>query len=1023
MSESILSALLQLFAIISEPDDGRPSNRRKIVEAFLKRQLGQHAVIEYLQSFDLFYEIHQEKIKSKRAKRTSSSSVRVLKICNEINEELTQKQKVIVLLHLLEFIKNEDRLPSDQEIEFVYTVSVEFNITEEEYHKLSSFVLDQYNNLRNDKDIAVVSKHHVFQELGPEIKLVASEGLDKEIFFLHIISANIYFLKYTGSNEIFLNGQLIDNKKIQIFSPGSSIRNPKIKPVFYSDIARLFLDRSLIQQTEFEVKDLQFKFPGGKVGINKMSFISESGRLVGIMGASGAGKSTLLNILNGSQKPTKGHVTINGFDVHSDKESMEGLIGFVSQDDLLMEDLTVFQNLYYNTRLCYGNYSREKTTELVEESLKSLGLYEIRDMKVGSTLNKKISGGQRKRLNIALELIREPAVLFLDEPTSGLSSSDSENILDLLKELTFKGKLVFVVIHQPSSDIFKTFDRLLILDEGGYLIYNGPPVESIIYFKSRIQHANWNESVCKSCGNVNPEQIFNIVETKVLDEYGNNTAERKIEPDEWNDFFKFSDGNKELAEPEKKEIPEINFKIPNKFIQFLIFVKRDLISKFSNKQYVLVNFFEAPLMAFLLSFLIKYFNVSNKTGYIFRENSNLPVYIFMSVIVAIFIGLSVSAEEIIKDRKIQIRESFLNLSRGSYLMSKVAILLSISAVQAFLFTLIGNTIIEINGMFWYYWLALFSAWASSNILGLIISDSFKTAVTVYILIPFLVIPQIILSGIIVKYEKLNPKISSPSKIPVYGEIITARWAYEALMVQQFMNNEYEKEFYPYDKVLSQADFKKNYWIKNLQNKTDFIERNYKNTIKQSIVHNDLIVIYNELFKELNSESGELISFNSLDKLKAKEVDELLIKDLNKYFTQLKRYYITLYNKADKLKDKIITNYQEDELNRSNFHYRKNRHDNEQINKFVKNSEEIERIVEYKGRLYQKIDPIFLDPENKLIKAHFYAPRKKINNTFFSTYWINIIVMWLMAGIFYIVLYYRLLKRLLDLFGKISYNNE
>jgi ABC-type multidrug transport system ATPase subunit len=159
-------------------------------------------------------------------------------------------------------------------------------------------------------------------------------------------------------------------------------------------------------------------------------------------------------------------------------------------------------------------------------------------MKVGSPLNKKISGGQRKRLNIALELIREPAILFLDEPTSGLSSRDSENILDLLKELTLKGKLVFVVIHQPSSDIFKMFDKLLILDTGGYLIYNGDPIESIIYYKSRVQHANWNESECTLCGNVNPEQIFNIVESKVLDEYGNPTRARKISPSEWNQHFK-----------------------------------------------------------------------------------------------------------------------------------------------------------------------------------------------------------------------------------------------------------------------------------------------------------------------------------------------------------------------------------------------------------------------------------------------------------------------------------------------------
>ncbi|NJK86179.1 MAG: ABC transporter permease [Bacteroidales bacterium] len=211
-------------------------------------------------------------------------------------------------------------------------------------------------------------------------------------------------------------------------------------------------------------------------------------------------------------------------------------------------------------------------------------------------------------------------------------------------------------------------------------------------------------------------------------------------------------------------------------------------------------------------------------GYTFLGNSNLPVYIFMSVIVAIFMGLTVSAEEIIKDRKILKREAFLNLSWASYLLSKVAVLLIISGIQAFTFVLVGNSIIEIRDMFFQYWLVLFSAWAASNLMGLVISDSFKTVVTIYILIPFLVIPQIILSGIIVRYEKLNPKISSPSSIPIYGELMTARWGYEALMVHQFMENRYMQNFYDFNKTMSIAEFKKNYWVTNLLTKIDYLEK-------------------------------------------------------------------------------------------------------------------------------------------------------------------------------------------------------
>jgi ABC transport system ATP-binding/permease protein len=119
---------------------------------------------------------------------------------------------------------------------------------------------------------------------------------------------------------------------------------------------------------------------------------------------------------------------------------------------------------------------------------------------------------------------------------------------------------------------------------------------------------------------------------------------------------------------------------------------------------------------------------------------------------------------------------------------------------------------EVQGMYFHYWIVLFSAWCFSVVLGLIVSDSFRTVITVYILIPFLVIPQLILSGVIVKFENMNPSVSHPDRIPVYGEVITARWAYEALAVWQFTGNRFEKEFYYLNKQMSRAEYMNNYWI-------------------------------------------------------------------------------------------------------------------------------------------------------------------------------------------------------------------
>jgi ABC-type multidrug transport system ATPase subunit len=1018
MSEQILKALMQLFAIIARPESNS-TDRRTVVESFLRRQLNEELVQEYLKIFDDYYNLHQDKSRDteKQNRRISASSVRVLKICTEINEELTQEQKIIVLFQLFEFVRIDSIDISEQEMAFIDTVADTFHITTGEYTEIKDFILLDFPHLPNTFNVMVIDNDKDFYH--PKVKHFFIDSLLEQIRILHIVSTNLYFIRYMGHNELYLNGQIMQRDKAFVFNYGSSIRNPQIKPIYYSDIVSRFNDDKLKAKVVFEVNNIEYKFKSGKVGLHNISFSEESGRMVGIMGASGAGKSTLLFVLNGTNSPSGGEVLINGYSIHTQREKVEGVIGFVSQDDLLIEDLSVYQNLYYNAKLCFDNYTEEQIIDTVDKTLVNLGLFEIKDVQVGTPLNKKISGGQRKRLNIALELIREPSVLFLDEPTSGLSSRDSENILDLLKELTLKGKLVFVVIHQPSSEIFKMFDRLLILDTGGYLVYNGDPIESIMYFKSRIHHANWNESECHACGNVNPEQIFNIVESRVLNEYGQETFSRKITPKEWTRFYEENIKPDDQKKSHSFEVPPINFKIPNKIKQFLVFVRRDILSKLSNTQYLVITFLEAPILAFLLAFIIKYYNVdvTNQYGYTLYKNSNLPVYIFMSVIVAIFMGLTSSAEEIIKDRKILKREAFLNLSWGSYLLSKVAVLLIISAIQAFTFVLVGNSIVEIHGMYFEYWLVLFSSFVAANMMGFLISDSFKTVVTIYMLIPFLVIPQIILSGIIVKYEKINPAISSPNEIPFYGELITARWGYEALAVYQFMENKYNKQFYKYNKAMSIANYKKDYWNTNLKNKLEFISHFYQDSSRRNEVIQNLEVLHNEIAKEMKL--SPKIKFIHLNELKISAINDAAIEDATTYLDQLNRFYIKRYNRANTQKDELVNNLQRTFDDREKFLKLKRENFNESLDEFVTNTNEVERIVEYNAELIQKIDPIYLDPTSPFIKAHFYAPQKMVFGYFFSTFWVNVCVIWFMTIMLYLILYYRLLLKALDYLEQLS----
>lgn len=1024
MSERILKALMQLFAIIAKVDDVEQedsenseaaevtevtaSRGRKIIEHFLSQELSSDLVDEYLVLFDEYLNQHHLKAAKKKGKRkrTSVNSVKVLKICTQINEELAQKQKIVVLVRLIEFINAND-IVTEQELEFVETVADTFNIDREEYERIRQFV--------NAKEDIIDSPYFLYinnkKDNGlNEAKHIYNDTLIGEIRILRVTSVNVYFFKVIGEADLYLNGQIIPEGRHQILNQGSSIRSSRVKPIYYSDIIGRYLSDKNQEKIVFEANHITYRFKAGNIGLHDFNFKSESGKLIGIMGGSGAGKSTLLNVLNGNNKPSTGTIKINGYDIHKDTEEIEGVIGYVSQDDLLIEELTVYQNLYYNAKLCFGNLSNAEISEKVLDLLNSLGLYEARDLKVGSPLDKYISGGQRKRLNIALELIREPSVMFVDEPTSGLSSRDSENIMDLLKELSLKGKVIFVVIHQPSSDIFKMFDDLMILDKGGYPIYNANPVDGVIYFKKAMNHANADESDCPTCGNVNPEQIFNIIDAKVVDEYGNQTDNRKVSPEEWNKRYKETETEFEPLQ-EKKKIPDSIFKIPNILKQFYVYFIRDILSKLTNKQYMVINMVEAPALAAILAFFVRFYNnAGEQTEYVFRKSENLPQFLFISVVVALFIGLTVAAEEIIKDQKILKRESFLNLSKGSYLASKIIIMILISAIQTLFFVLVGNTILEIKGMWLEYWLILFSVSVFANILGLNISASFNSAKVVYILIPILIIPQLLFSGVIVKFEKLNPLISSKDSVPLIGNVMCSRWAYEALAVTQFKENELHKKFFKYEQMKSFASWKRDYWIPELISAVDNIS-NYKDDAeKAKVVDKAFEVLRNEIQKE-EEFIQNLPCKGCLDGLTRETfAGDKTVKPIKVYLNTLKKHYNSVYSKNDAAKDKIIM-----DMGVDNYKEQVKIYTNESLDNFCLNKTDLTNIIEYEGHLVQKSDPIYKipDPEKGFFGAHFYAPSKYLFGKKIGTLWANLLVIWGMSIMLIITLYFDVFKKMID----------
>ncbi|MFI5219842.1 MAG: ATP-binding cassette domain-containing protein [Bacteroidia bacterium] len=1001
MSDKILKALMQLFAIIANVER-LTAQGRNIVEAFLLQQLSRAHVKYYLEIFDSHFALLQGKSDpNKIKKRVSVNSVKVLRICTEINNELEQKQKYIVLMRLIEFACSSGETVNEQELEFLSTVANVFNIPAADFEVCLSFASGKNSSDIKDSLLLLIINNNPHHK-GKYTKHIVNESLPGDLCFLDIKSEGILFVKYFGTSQLTLNGHPLLINSVTVCSPGSVIRGTGVSPVYYSDVINSFLKDALHAEISLAVHNVEFVFQNKKKGLHEINFSATTGNLIGIMGGSGAGKSTLLNILNGNSNPTKGKVTINGINIHKEQKKLEGVIGYVPQDDLLIEDLTVFQNIFFSSKLCFGNLSDHEITDKVNRLLETLGLFEIKNLKVGDSLNKMISGGQRKRLNIALELIRKPLVLFVDEPTSGLSSLDSENVMDLLKQLAINGNLVFVVIHQPSSDIFKLFDRLLILDIGGYPVYYGNPSDSLIYFKNKANYADADESECETCGNINPEQVFNIIESKVIDEFGNATRSRKISPEEWNSLFKESHTTT-TGETKHKKITQSIFSKPSRLKQIAVFIQRDVFAKLRNVQYLLINFLEAPLLALILSYFLKYYK--EDTAYLFRENLNLPAFIFISVIVALFMGLTVSAEEIIHDRKILKRESFLHLSRSSYLFSKISIMFLISAIQTFSFVIIGNAVFGIKDMFFEYWLILFSVSCFANLMGLIISASFDSVVTIYILIPFLIIPQIILSGVMVKFENLNPVVTSQSKVPLIGEVMVSRWAFEALAVNQFKNNLYEQNFFEADKEMSNATYKKDFWLLKMNDKLDsaFKARDVGSQTRH------LKVVKTELNKNSMIPSG--IDISGLGSL-----NEAQYKKIKSYLEHEKKSYIHQFNRASAQKDSIVKAFSKS-LGTEKLKWLKDHYTNESLNDLVLNANDFNVLVENNDEFIQRFRPVFTEgANNSFVRAPFYVSAKSIFGKKYDTYCVNLIVIWVMSALLAVVLYFNVLRKLLSRFG-------
>ncbi|MEX1009997.1 MAG: ATP-binding cassette domain-containing protein [Chthoniobacterales bacterium] len=572
-----------------------------------------------------------------------------------------------------------------------------------------------------------------------------------------------------------------------------------------------------------DVRDLLCRFKGGAIGIDGVSFSATRGELICVMGASGCGKSSLLRALAGQFPPLRGEVLFNGLSLYENFEALKQYVTYIPQFDAFDEHLTIGENLEFAAAIRSPYLSRRERRRRIDGKLAELGLNERRDSVVGAHHQKTLSGGERKRLNIGLDMIGSADIYLFDEPTSGLSSKDSEHVMEIIRAMAHN-KIVIVTIHQPSSKIFQMFNKAMLLDRGGRMVFFGPPPEMLSYFAEaeHQQHFGTPLGGCPACGTTRPEFVFDVLETPLRDLGGDVIYEendrgqlvpvRRYSPDYWRDKYEawrlMRDVRQPAPEPAASDTSGVSAEtrrswraaLREEFLQFRTLLARAFISKLRNKGNLATTMIAAPALAALIGAVLRY---SEEGTYDFASSFHIPTYLFLSLIVAMFLGLTNSVDDIIRDRPVLQRERNLNVRLGWYILAKVLTLSLFALIQCVFFILIGNWILEVRGMFWIFLAAMVLTAVSGIAIGLLISSLVSEGKTAVNIIPIVLIPQIILGGALIKYEEMNQNLDfvysvsrwfsenpdagqprSDLQVPLICEFMPMRWSYEALVYAQ-----------------------------------------------------------------------------------------------------------------------------------------------------------------------------------------------------------------------------------------------
>jgi ABC-type multidrug transport system ATPase subunit len=921
----------------------------------------------------------------------------IFEVTDEIKTSAGEKDKLIFLLILLYVIKYFEDIGK---VILPERIAAALGIDEENYLRYKLFVSTEDPLAINSPDYVVFSSETADQSEKlegrwiedreqPQIKNINYLPIDNfkgKLLIMYVRPIQSFVIRCIQDDPTYTKKEKLNECSFLIVEPGTSVKLNGQNILTYSDIKRKYIHQNAQRIITLSVNNIKYKPTDNNRNIHTLSAREQTGNLVGIVGKEGVGKTTLLKLLAGYLIPDQGNIEINGYDLKKNRYLLKDIIGFVPEEDLLFDELTVFDNLWMTAKLYYSNLTHNVIRKKIDQLLIDLALTDIKDVVVGNVLDKNIQPGQRRILNIALELLREPQLLLVDNALAGLSMTDSAKVIKVLHNYTLEGKLVITSISQVGSNIFGYFDNIWILDEGGYPLYTGRCSKLSEFFSQHLKLTEQHHDT------IDPAVIIDLINYHVCDTK-TNVSQRAYSPEKWHQLY-LTSFEKSEKEPSRKTVfPSRIIRVPNLETQYLIFSIRNFKCKFSRIYNLIYTLLSAPLFAFFIGFFLRH---SDKGKYVFAENTNLPAYQYISVIINLFFGIVLSANEILKEKNILKKEQFLDFSRFSYINSKLTYLLLIVLIQTLIYTLIGNALLGIKDMLLPYWLVLFSVASFGVACGLLFSSAAKKLSVIYErILPFFLGLQIIFGGGVISYYNLN--LEKTRYVPIVAELMVSRWGYEALAVNQFTENRYQQNFMAVEKNISRANYFTFYLIPELKK----ILNNYS-TIQPV---NDSLALYSRiLYNEITAISKEpdVFPFEYIDSLNNPAISNSILTETYDYLTYLEMFFYERHEAQIMHKNQIMQQLI-DSLGEEKFEKLKEDYFNYKLEKTVTNSDYIDQIELIGDRFVRFRDGIFQTPISNNGRAVMFTPVKIFNGQEMKTIWFNITIIWIFSTLIYLML--------------------